>query len=217
MYNFILDDVSQSRPSWKNIPQASCFSRTVHPCRWRAEVAGLSSSGVNASTSTLTLECLDTQHVISSALLTSSLDLASLDLFGCEGISVTVLARDHAGNLASYVEVLTVDHMSPRGAMGFEEGCAWRNQNKADVTPDCEVYIAIVDDEHPVLRGQYTITMLDEAGVELEMDQNSVSINTTLPLHHTSGKHHILLTGHQVGNPIQWEAMQLHVRKDIVP
>ena len=130
VYNLILDDVKPVLDlSWKNSNTGVVLSPEPYiPAAGVLEVAGLSSSGVNASTSTLTLECLDTQHVISSRLLTSSLDLASLDLFGCEGISVTVLARDHAGNLASYVEVHTVDHMSPRGAMGFEEGCAWRKK-----------------------------------------------------------------------------------------
>ena len=65
----------------------------------------------------------------------------------------------------------------------------------------------------------YTITMLDEAGGELEMDKTPCP--STQPFHciDTSGKaSRLLLKGtDEVGNPIQWEAMQLHVRKDIVP
>ena len=45
----------------------------------------------------------------------------------------------------------------------------------------------IVDDEHPVLRGQYTITMLDEAGGSLGWTKLGVHQHN-LPLHRPSGK-----------------------------
>ena len=181
------------------------------------EIAGLSSSGVNASTSTLSIVCLDTNQTLNSVSLTNLFDLTSLNLVGCQKLSLVILARDHAGNLASYQETLSVDYLTPRGTVSFENGCAWENQNNADLTPDCEVYVEIVDDESSVLRGQYTITVVNQTGTEV--GTYPVSNITTLSLQTYVGQSvSLLLTGtDEVGNQVQWDATLLHVRRDIVP
>ena len=219
VYNILLDDVKPVLDiSWKNSNTGVVLSPEPYiPADGVFEIAGLSSSGVNASSSTLNIVCLDTNQTLTSVSLTNLFDLASLNLVGCQKLSLVILARDHAGNLASYQEALSVDHLTPRGTVSFENGCAWENQNNADLTPDCEVYVEIVDDESSVLRGQYTITVVNQTGTEV--GTYPVSTNTTLSLQTYVGQSvSLLLTGtDEVGNQVQWDATLLHVRREIVP
>ena len=219
VYNLLLDDVKPVLEiSWKNSNTGVVLSPELYiPADGVIEVAGLSASGVNASTSTFTVVCRDTNQTLTSASLTNIFDLTSLNLSGCRELNVLIQARDHAGNLASYRETLSVDHITPQGRIGFEDGCAWENENNADLTPDCEVYVEIVDDEISVLRGQYTIVIVNETGAIVNTTE--VSINTTLSLQTYVGQSlSLLLTGtDEVGNTVQWDAIQLHVRRNIVP
>ena len=219
VYNILLDDVKPVLDiSWKNSNTGVVLSPEPYiPADGVFEIAGLSSSGVNASTSTLSIVCLDTNQTLNSVSLTNLFDLTSLNLVGCQKLSLVILARDHAGNLASYQETLSVDYLTPRGTVSFENGCAWENQNNADLTPDCEVYVEIVDDESSVLRGQYTITVVNQTGTEV--GTYPVSNITTLSLQTYVGQSvSLLLTGtDEVGNQVQWDATLLHVRRDIVP
>ena len=203
--------------SWKNSNTGVLLNGAFIPSNGVFEINGLMSSGVNQSMSTLEIKCVDSEQVIHTDILRSSMDLDTINLGGCLKISLDIKARDHAGNLQSIITSLQVDHLIPRGVVGYEPGCSWYQNNAADLTPDCEVYIEVIDDSNALLRGQYSISIYSEDGQLL--NTSSVSTNSTILLPPYVGKSvNILLAGaDRVGNAVQWETVTLHVRRNIEP
>ena len=218
VYLITLDDVKPAlNISWKNSNTGVSLNGAFIPSNGVIEINGLMSSGVNQSMSTLEIRCADSDQTLHSDVLRTSVDLDEVELYGCKEITLDIHARDHASNLERISFSLDVDHLVPVGIVGYEPGCHWEQNNSADLTPDCGVYVEIIDDDNALLRGQYSISIYSEGG-EL-LNTSAVSTNTTILLPPYVDKSvSILLTGtDRVGNSVQWETVTLHVRRNIIP
>lgn len=217
-YLLNLDDVRpEVEVSWKNGNTGVELNGNVIPSTGVIEINGILQSGVNRTTSTLEIRCLDNNLTLLLISLPNAYDLSSLDLAQCAEISLLIEARDHVGNVQSIVNDLKVDHVIPLGKVTFEDECWWGTETEVDLAPDCDVYISVVDDEDASLRGHYALLIYNDTGGLWET--LNVSRNATLSLpQFVGGSVNLLLQGtDRVGNTVQWKTLVLHVRAEMVP
>ena len=180
---------------------------------------GLLSSDVNISKSIgATIKCIQPSLQQVSLPIQSQYQISDYQLENCSRFRFTLSASDHVGNIQYESSTYLLDRVVPSVNFTSDSSCSWQSEEYTDMQSFCQISVEIIDDESPLLRSQYQLSIRElDSSVS---DQYSISNSFVLAsLGEYVGKTLIIsVTGSDLaGNPVESNLLRVQIRDKIEP